>query len=79
MHDKLKSLLLQVIDGEVGEVDLPFVPIEQIEEVLKELGVDIEICDRDTNGWQVDFWNEYDDRYLLWGSVHYGNFKFKTI
>ncbi len=72
----MKELLEKVINGEVEMVKLPFTPIKEIEQVLNELGVDTDSCDADTNGWEIDFWYTYENKYELAGSLHYGNLEF---
>lgn len=76
---QMKQLLEKVINGEVETVEIPFTPIKEIEQVLNELGVDTDNCDSDTNGWEIDFWYTYEDKYELSGSLHYGEFKFSMI
>lgn len=75
----MKELLNSVIIGIKNDVNIPFTPIKEIEIILKELGVDTEVVDSDTNGWEVDFWYTYENKYELSGSLHYGNFKFRKL
>jgi hypothetical protein len=75
----MKELLQQVIDGKKKEVHLPFTPIAEIEEALTELGIDTNDVDPNTNGWEIDFWYTYQDRYTLSGSLYMGNMKFEKI
>lgn len=72
----MKELLEKVINGEAETVNLPFTPIEKIEGVLRELGINTEDCEADTNGWEIDFWYTYEGKYELAGSLHYGDFSF---
>ena len=46
----MKELLKLVIEGKETLVDLPFTPLSEINEVLKELEIDIEDTDTDQNG-----------------------------
>lgn len=75
----MKELLEKVINEEETLISIPFTPIQQIENILESLGVNIRDCEADTNGWQVDFWYTYENKYMLSGSLHYGDFKFRKI
>jgi len=70
----------QVIHSQLDSVDLYFVPIKDIEIILESLGVQIKsITNYKTDGWMVDFYYTYDNKYVLSGNLHYGNFKFSTV
>lgn len=79
---ELGALATTVIEGAVESVDLPYmVPIRDFERVLKGLGFNkLEMDGEETNGWQVDFFYTFTHpkkgKYLLMGSLHYGNYKF---
>ena len=80
----MKELLKKVIDGEVESIDITMTPICEIEDLLKSnFGAeDLELMGDETNGWQVDFWYYFElpeGRFMLSGSLHYGNFKFSKV
>lgn len=75
----VKDLLNKVINGEVEEINIPFTPIAEIEEILEDLKISTIDVDVDTNGWEVDFWNIYENKYQLSGSLYYGRFVFKKL
>lgn len=63
------------------KVNLPFVPLETIRLALEQMG--LENYASDTNGWQVDFWmyfkDKFNNKFLVDGSLFYGNFKISRI
>lgn len=72
MINKIKEFL----KSNETELKLPFIPLEIYEALFEQLGY--WMYDRETNGWQVDFWYKYkkDNSIItLDGSLHYGNFK----
>lgn len=73
----MKELLKQVINGDLQEVDIPFMPIVKIEVDLRELGINVKDCEVDTNGRDIDFWYTYENKYVLSGTLYYGDLTFK--
>lgn len=71
----MKELLKQVINGELQEVDISFMPIVKIEADLKELGINVN--DLEANGRDIDFWYTYENKYVLSGTLYYGDLTFK--
>ena len=73
-------LIKRVIDGDIDEVALPMTPIRDIDAILQKEGFDVNNADRDTNGWQVDFWNTYTHKelgkFMLSGSWYGGQYRF---
>lgn len=79
---EVEELIRSVIDGDVDTVDLslmvaPSTAFDIIENVL---GLE-QTSDLDTNGWQWDFWQHYEDsegkKFVLSGSGYYGELEFK--
>lgn len=77
------DLIQSVITDEISSVNIPYTPIEEIEDLLTTLGFNTdEPGYDDTNGWQHDFWLEYtkdDITYRLSGSWYYGNYTFSKL
>lgn len=81
-ESELKVLINSVLEEKVESVTLPYmVPIRDFERVLKSLGFkELELTGDEINGWQIDFFYYFKHpkkgKYLLHGSLHYGDFKF---
>lgn len=71
----MKEIIEAFIQSEKREITIPMVPIEEIDEVMEELGYDQ--TEYNSNGWQVDFWITYGEKEKIYlkGSLYYGNFK----
>lgn len=65
------------------KVSTVFAPLCIYEDFLKEQGY-YRINDWDSNGWEVEFWNDYynpktKDWVTLYGSLYYGDFHFELL
>lgn len=78
IDQKIKKFL----DSEDTEVELTMYPLMKYKNFFEKLGFKWLNDQGDTNGWQVDFW-EYStykgQKFLLEGSLWYGDFKFKKV
>ena len=77
----MKELVQKVIIGELSSVKLPYLEMNKIIETLEEIGLNINIEDMDTNGWDVDFWIKcyFDSKIFMFsGSWWYGDYTFKV-
>lgn len=67
----------KLLNGE--DVDIPMMPVNAIKSLLVEIGFIMEDLDDNTNGWSVGFFYYFNHstlgRYLLSGSLWYGNFQ----
>lgn len=75
--NSIKDIIIKFIDSEGTELNLPMVPIDNIDEVMKELGF-TDNDDYDLNGWECTFWKSYSKNGLKLtfnGSLYYGQFK----
>lgn len=75
--NSIKNIIIKFIDSESTELNLPMVPIDNIDEVMKELGF-TDNDDYDLNGWECAFWKSYSKNSLKLtfnGSLYYGQFK----
>lgn len=62
-----------------GEVELPFLPVDEYTEFLETKGYELDNDPIETNGWQVDFWIQYTHPELktihIEGSLFHGGNK----
>ena len=62
-------------------LSLEIIPLSEYTNYLETLGFEVE--NQDTNGWQVDFWmyfkDKFNNKFLVDGSLFYGNFKISRI
>lgn len=76
----IKEFLQQGCDE---DMELIMQPIDDIKTDLEKLGFEMEKSDENTNGWQVDFFYYFNHsvygKYLLHGSLWYGDFKLGKI
>ena len=75
----MKELLKKVINGEINNAQIQMSPISHIEDLLEELGINTNDNELESNGWQVDFWIKYEEKYQLSGSLYYGGFTFTKL
>ena len=82
----MKESLIEFIKS--GDKEFRFetlLPIRTIENILvNELNFNsLKLNGEETNGWQIDFWYKFDSekygKYMLSGSLHYGNFHLVKI
>jgi len=75
---ELKEEIKKFLDSEEKEFKFSqMYPIVDIAAILEEFGYE-DMGDRDTNGWQIDFWQYFKGAELtlmLQGSLEYGDFK----
>tara|TARA_R110002073_G_scaffold3315_6_gene22350 strand:+ start:12104 stop:12358 length:255 start_codon:yes stop_codon:yes gene_type:complete len=75
--DEVMEGILEFATGKGLQIDLPMIPIADVERILKRVGYD-RLEENDTNGWQVDFWYYFkkeDKSLCLSGSLFYGRYK----
>jgi hypothetical protein len=73
--EEMASLIDQVISGKIDKAELYFVRPEDVNKYLETVGwIDNGEKDIDTNGWEWDFWINYDvnnNKYILSGDGYY--------
>lgn len=76
---QIRKAIDSVLNGIQEPVNIPMIPIEEFEKILKEnFQIDTDTLEEDVNGWQVDFWYYYKIKenifLVLSGSLYYGKF-----
>jgi hypothetical protein len=76
---KIRNYLDLNLQGNLT-LNLDMMPLSVIEKALEEIGFEkLEDEERNTNGWEIDFWYEYYHpgytEYTVSGSLWYGDFK----
>lgn len=74
MKEKIKEFL----ESDVKELKLDILPLDDYDTILSDLGFEGDNENFDTNGWQVDFWWNFekdDVKLMLSGSLFYGNYQ----
>lgn len=83
--EKAKDDIASVISGDKKLVEIHFVSVNDASQVIKDYG--LEFVDSESNGWQVDFWDDYSDpsidaeksAYQLYGSMYFSALFFRKL
>lgn len=74
----IKNKIRRLFLGSVKEVNIDCISPAKIVSYLEEMGIEVDTDTLDTNGWQYDYWLNFDyldECYTIFGSGYYGNMK----
>lgn len=77
--NSIKDIIIKFIDSEGTELNLPMVPIDEIDDIMYKLNF-LDTGDWDPNGWECNFVKSYSNGNSIIdfrGSLYYGKFIFE--
>ena len=78
----IREIIKNFLESDRKDIPLTYFPLKTYQEILKDLGYIF--YDTDVNGWQVDFWQYFQNedktkKLCLSGSLWFGNFKLTKV